>query len=275
MCQCADKMKNTQNGGGATISINERGECKAFNPHSHHEDCWDEPMAEMEKIFGPGASCAHGQTFGLCTSKESRHERFQRACCATCGGKPMIHPTEAPTLAAWEKPKNGACKDLLEKDFTEFWHKDQSAIEKAIGVVKDHKSCPHAMMQGLCKNADIKKHCCSSCTADNGAVCVDKTAEEVSTLFKSGLSCGLLAQSGQCNIKAVKEACCARCRKYELYPTCEDVSEQKLKLLIGQPWNDEGEGGCTHAAALGKCEKSSTVHRACCKTCTLHRDIDQ
>jgi len=277
MCECADKMKNTQNGGGATISINEDGECKAYNPHSHHEDCWDTPGSEMARIFGhPDASCGHGQTVGLCDviNGVPRHEQFLGLCCATCGGKPQVQPSKAPTLAAWQKPKEG-CKDLVEKDFTAWWHKDQDAIQKAVGVVQDQKSCPHAMMMGLCKNADVKHHCCSSCTSDSGKTCVDKTADEVSKLFKEGLSCGLLAQAGQCSKQAVKEACCARCRKFELYPTCQDVDELTLKKLIGQPWNDEGEGGCAHAAALDKCEKSSTVHKACCHTCTLHRDIEQ
>merc|ERR1719231_529402 len=43
-------------------------------------------------------------------------------------------------------------------------------------------------------------------------------------------------------------------------------------VLLGQV---EGEGGCAHAAAHGKCEKSSLYHKECCDSCELHRDILQ
>ena len=58
---------------------------------------------------------------------------------------------------------------------------------------------------------------------------------------------------------------------------CLDVSEQKLKKLLAKPGSDkgDGEGGCPHAAAQGMCEKSSLVHKSCCESCTLHRDIEK
>jgi len=306
MCKCADKMGNTKNGGGATIEINDKGQCKAYNPHSADENCFDSSLKVMEEAFGPAASCGHAVAMGQCNAGK----KIKRMCCASCGGlRPDAakmnggshdirqggngdrseddtggHLTEPPAvkvaapkeLKEWQKPKSG-CKDLVAKDFTDWWHTTKmTELEKSIGLTKDAKSCPHAMFQGGCKEAEIKSHCCSSCTADDGAVCIDKSASEVATnLGLTGVSCGTLAQAGRCDHAAVKKNCCARCRKQELYPVCKDVTEAELKKLIGKPGNDEGEGGCAHAAALGKCEKNSDVHKACCETCTLHRDITQ
>ena len=53
MCKCADKMGNTKNGGGATIELDKNGVCKAYNPHSADENCFDAPLKEMEAAFGP------------------------------------------------------------------------------------------------------------------------------------------------------------------------------------------------------------------------------
>jgi len=162
------------------------------------------------------------------------------------------------------------CTDMPDADFKKFWHtlKDTHWL-----AFKHEKSCPHAMMQGDCKDGDIAGKCCKSCTADDGSLCADKTASQVSAaLGLSGVSCGTLAASGGCKVANVKKHCCARCRKAELYGTCKDVSEKSLRRLVG---NVEGEGGCPHAAAHGKCEKSSLYHQACCATCDLHRDIMQ
>jgi len=42
-------MGNTKNGGGATIEINDKGQCKAYNPHSSDENCFDSPLKVMEE----------------------------------------------------------------------------------------------------------------------------------------------------------------------------------------------------------------------------------
>lgn len=272
MCKCADKMGNTAcklgpGHCGATVSI-EEGVCKAYNPHSHNEHCWDASVKEMEAEFGPSASCGHVQAFGQCNASE----KVRNMCCASCGGQATAPPSPPPTLPAWEQPKKG-CSDLFDKDFTRFWYKahDDQVVQNIIHNNKDVKSCPHAMFHGLCTNSEIRKHCCGSCTSDEGQICVDKSAAAVSDLLgESGVSCGLLAHAGRCDNSYVKTSCCASCRKYELYPTCDDVTEQELRQLIGKAHNDVGEGGCLQAAALGQCESSSVVHRACCKSCTLH-----
>merc|ERR1711871_786563 len=225
------------------------------------------PIKEMEREFGPGASCGHVLAFGQCDASE----KARNMCCASCGGQATAPPSPPPTLPAWEKPKKG-CSDLLEKDFPKWWHTTKTeAVQNVIHNNKDVKSCPHAMMHGLCTDSEIKKHCCGSCTSDEGKTCVDVSAEKISEILgKSGTNCALLGQAGRCDNLYVKTNCCVSCRKWELYPTCEDVTEQQLRALIGADHNDVGEGGCAQAAALGECERSSVVHKACCKTCTLH-----
>jgi len=303
MCKCADKMGNTKNGGGATIELDKNGVCKAYNPHSADENCFDSPLKVMEEAFGPAASCGHAVAMGQCNAGK----KIKSMCCASCGGlrpdaakmnggshdirqggngdrseddtgghltrPPAVKVADELPVPEWLKPKTG-CKDISQRGFTDFWHETRkSEIEKA-HTKKETRNCVHAMFTGLCKDAEIKSHCCGSCTADDGAVCVDKPAGELASILgKPGVSCGLLAQAGRCDHSEVKKNCCARCRKTEFYEGCkkQDVTEQELKALIG----DDGEGGCGHAAALGKCEKSSTVHASCCRACTLHRDIEQ
>merc|ERR1712224_1101095 len=73
-------------------------------------------------------------------------------------------------------------------------------IEKA-HTKKETRNCVHAMFTGLCKDVEIKSHCCGSCTADDGAVCVDKPAGELASILgKPGVSCGLLAQEAAVTI---------------------------------------------------------------------------
>merc|ERR550537_1146870 len=98
------------------------------------------------------------------------------------------------------------------------------------------------MFQGECADLDIKDHCCKSCTASDGTNCVD-------------------ADAGRCTSPKVRKHCCAMCRETCAFPDCQDISEQQLKRLVGAV---EGEGGCPHAAAQGKCEHSALYHKQCC-----------
>jgi len=175
----------------------------------------------------------------------------------------------------------GKCTDMTPAEFKKHWHQMSQTVTESMFAFKHEKTCEHAMMQGQCVDENIKNACCKSCTAHDGkGVCIDKSADALGRILgKPGVSCGLLVQAGMntgnkkdgCNDPKVKANCCARCKKYEVYGTCTDVSEQTLRKKVG---NVEGEGGCPHAAAHGKCEKSSLYHKLCCKTCTLHRDIE-
>jgi hypothetical protein len=283
-------MGNTKNGGGATIELDKNGVCKAYNPHSANENCFDAPLKEMEARFGPEASCGHAAAFGQCNAGKT----IKKMCCASCGGarpdaakmnggngasgnkdvlrKELIADPTPQNKATPSKipPAQAGCNDLPDLEFKTFYH---ALKETHWHAFKHEKSCPHAMMQGECADFRIREKCCASCTADDKSICVDKPASEVSAaLGLSGVSCGTLAQAGRCDHADVKKNCCARCRKQQYYPQCKDMSEQELRSIVGAV---EGEGGCPHAAALGKCEKSSFYHKACCNACTLHRDIMQ
>ena len=119
--------------------------------------------------------------------------------------------------------------------FKTHYHKLFQTMVESIIAKKHEKSCPHAMMMNKCSDENIKDACCTSCKADDGAVCVDKDADELSRLLgKKGVSCGTLAAAGRCDHKDVKKHCCARCRFKEAFKTCEDVSEAKLKILLGR-----------------------------------------
>merc|ERR1719473_1519454 len=164
------------------------------------------------------------------------------------------------------KASNGAeCKDLPDSEFKAFWHtlKDTHWL-----AFKHEKTCEHAMFQGECSDLHIRNACCKSCTADDGSICVDKEASDVSrALGLSGVSCGTLAAAGRCNHADVRKHCCAMCRMYCVNPTCKDVTEQELRHEVGK-----GEGGCPHAAAQDKCTHSSLYHKRCCASCILHAD---
>merc|ERR1719498_170989 len=167
--------------------------------------------------------------------------------------------------------------DMSDADFKQFWHTLKDTHWHAF---KHEKSCPHAMMNGECDNLDIAEKCPKSCTADDGSVCKDKEASDVSrALGLKGVICGTLAAAGRCDHADVRKHCCAMCRMYCVTPTCVDVTQQKLKRLVAatgsQRATEDTEGGCPHAAAEGKCTHSSLYHKACCATCVLHADIQK
>merc|ERR1712072_1219264 len=275
MCKIADKLGNTANGGGAAITDNG----SAFNPWAK-DGCHDASAKEMEKKFGKAASCAHAAATGGCKAGKT----IKKMCCASCGGSRKLWgaptsggskcpPCNCDKGAAKKEGKKGGCSDMSDAAFKTHYHKLFQTMVESIIAKKHEKSCPHAMMMNKCSDENIKDACCTSCKADDGAVCVDKDADELSRLLgKKGVSCGTLAAAGRCDHKKVKKHCCARCRFKEAFKTCEDVSEAKLKILLGR---DAGEGGCAHAAANGLCEKNSLAHKACWETCELHRDITQ
>jgi hypothetical protein len=196
--------------------------------------------------------------------------------------KGTLSPNSEAYCADEYKHASATCTDMPDADFKAFWHKLKDTHWIAF---KHEKTCAHAMFQGECSNLDIKDKCCKSCTVAggkktmhtientviDGTVCVDKDATDVSrALGQKGLSCGTLAAAKRCNSAKVREVCCAACREVCAFPNCLDVSEQELRRLVG---NVEGEGGCPHAAAHGKCEHSSLYHKHCCASCLLHRDI--
>jgi hypothetical protein len=297
---CCASCKGTPPIKGATIT----DDGTPFNPWST-DGCFDASMKEMEKEFGPHASCGHAAAFGQCNAGT----KVKKMCCASCGenwngaakhngGNGEILGTTAPGKFAERTPppnpadelkdlfKNGAkkvtvpslpgCQDLPDDAFHKAMHND--VLETHWHAKRYQKTCPHAMMMNLCSDAKIgvhiRKMCCKSCTADDGkSVCADKPAAELSQILGlKKVSCGTVtanAKEDACAHPKIKANCCSSCRKKEIFKTCKDATEAELRKAVGQ----DGEGGCAHAAAEGKCEKSAVYHQMCCATCELHRDI--
>lgn len=172
-------------------------------------------------------------------------------------------------------PTMAGCEDLSDQKFHDAMH--TSVLETHWHATKYTKTCKHAMFMNLCGDekigSSVSKMCCKSCKSDDGKVCVNKPAAEVSKIVgKEKVSCGTLVASNKaaCDNAKIKGACCAECRWKAAHPKCNDVTETQLKALLGATL---GEGGCGEAAAHGRCEKDAKVHAACCASCDLHRDI--
>jgi hypothetical protein len=289
---CCRSCQGTRSVEGATIT----DDGTPFNPWAK-DDCYDASMQEIEAAFGHGASCGHAVAFGQCNAGK----KIKKLCCASCGenwntaakhnggsgrvmrSSPLAKfPTHTPppnpagTIgkadAAATVPTLHGCQDLPDDAFDEAMH--SQVLHTHWHAKRYKKNCPHAMFMNLCADkkigAQIRQMCCSSCKADDGSVCADKPADELSHILgMKGVSCGTVTAAHGCNHPKIKVNCCSRCRKMEMFKTCKDSTEAELKHAVGQ----DGEGGCAHAAAEGKCEKSATYHRMCCATCELHHDI--
>jgi hypothetical protein len=223
--------------------------------------------AAKSKCIGPGEVCTGGGGTGGGGTGGGPHGNGNGGAWPANGGGSLAKcVVNTPAKAS-----NGAeCKDLPDSEFKAFWHTLKDTHWHAF---KHEKTCEHAMFQGECSDLHIRNACCKSCTADDGSICVDKEASEVSRrLGLTGVSCGTLAAAGRCNHADVRKHCCAMCRMYCVNPTCKDVTEQELRHEVGKV---EGEGGCPHAAAQDKCTHSSLYHKRCCASCILHADIQK